>query len=38
MKSKIYKTRCFANYEVAQAQKKIFEDLNGAVSYPAVKR
>ena len=38
MKSKGLQKLVLSKYEAGQTPKKIFEDLNGAVSYPAVKR
>ena len=38
MKSKDLQKFILSKYEAGQAPKKIFEDFNGAVSYPTVKR
>ena len=38
MKSKDLQKLVLSKYEAGQTPKKIFEDLNGAVSYPTVKR
>ena len=38
MKSKDLQKLLLSKYELGQTRKRIFEDLNGAVSYPAVKR
>ena len=38
MKSKDLQKLVLSKYETEQTSKKIFEDLNGAVSYPTVKR
>ena len=38
MKSKDRQKLVLSKYEAGQTPKKIFEDLNGAVSYPTVKR
>ena len=38
MKSKDLQKLVLSKYETGQTPKKIFEDLNGAVSYPTVKR
>ena len=38
MKSKNPQKLLRSKYETGQTSKKIFEDLNGAVSYPTVKR
>ena len=38
MKNKDLQKLVLYKYETGQASKKIFENLNGAVSYPTVKR
>ena len=38
MKSKDLRKLAHSKYETGQILKKIFEDLNGAVSYPTVKQ
>ena len=38
MKSKHLQKLVLSKYEAGQTPKKIFHDLNGAVSYPTVKR
>ena len=38
MKSKDLQKLILSKYETGQIPKKVFEDLNGAVSYPTVKR
>ena len=38
MKSKDFQKLVLSKYETGQTPKKIFQDLNGAVSYRTVKR
>ena len=38
MKSKDHQELVLSKYEAGQTPKKIFEDLNGVLSYPTVKQ